>query len=94
MIPAIREVLKEESTYIRYQADLTGDGIPEALVHSGQGGAYTDSFTLIGNSTVPWPLLTWTLTMPDTGFLKATGIKRDHAIFATLFSWCSILNGK
>ena len=49
LIPAIREQLAEagqpEQRYsvgIRQQADLTGDGIPEALVYLGDGGAYTD----------------------------------------------------
>jgi len=50
LIPAIREQLDTEAGQsgqlypigIREEADLTGDGIPEALVYLGTGGAYTD----------------------------------------------------
>jgi len=54
LIPAIREVLKEvqgvEEHYsigIRQIADLTGDGVPEALVYLGVGGASTDEMMLM-----------------------------------------------
>ena|ERR1051325_2416290 len=50
LIPAIRKQLDSEpgqserpySIGIREEADVTGDGIPEALVYLGNGGAYTD----------------------------------------------------
>ena len=54
LIPAIREQLAKSgqpeqrySVYIHQQADLTGDGIPEALVYLGEGGAYTDYFAVM-----------------------------------------------
>jgi len=59
LIPEIRPVLKQEfsSTDIAIEernpieivktADITGDGIPEALVDLGTGGAYTDLLTLM-----------------------------------------------
>jgi hypothetical protein len=61
MIPAIRETLKAESLRnpevqgveehysigIRQIADLTGDGVPEALVYLGTGGASTDEMMLM-----------------------------------------------
>jgi hypothetical protein len=57
LIPAIRAVLKRgptdgdvEAHYpirIVKEADLTGDGVPEALVYTGDGGAYTDYLVLM-----------------------------------------------
>jgi hypothetical protein len=54
LIPAIREVLKgdfpaeeNEGLYVRTEADITGDGIPEALVNLGRGGAYTDYLAIM-----------------------------------------------
>jgi hypothetical protein len=61
MIPGIREVLKTESTSnpefggieehysigIFKTADITGDGVPEALVYLGTGGASTDEMTVM-----------------------------------------------
>jgi hypothetical protein len=53
LVPALREVLKGEfqsemaALYVRSQADITGDGIPEALVDFGSGGAYTDYLTVV-----------------------------------------------
>lgn len=55
MIPAIHELLKSrpgnhEERYpisIRKTADVTGDGVPEALVYLGEGGAYTDYLAVL-----------------------------------------------
>jgi hypothetical protein len=55
LIPAIREVLKDDSQpeekneglYVRSEVDITGDGIPEALVNLGRGGAYTDYLAIM-----------------------------------------------
>jgi hypothetical protein len=54
MIPKMRQLLKSTGTSeerypigIRETADLTDDGVPEALVYLGGGGAYTDSLALI-----------------------------------------------
>jgi hypothetical protein len=54
LVPDLREVLKDEfpheelaGLYVRNQADITGDGIPEALVDFGKGGAYTDYLTVV-----------------------------------------------
>jgi len=62
MIPIIRSVLKNEairnpefqgieqpyySIGIRRTADITGDGVPEALVYLGTGGASTDEMTVM-----------------------------------------------
>lgn len=62
MIPVIRSVLKKEavrnpefqgieqpyySIGIRHTADITGDGVPEALVYLGTGGASTDEMTVM-----------------------------------------------
>ena len=57
LIPKIREVLKQtfpeeriEEHYalgILAQTDITGDGLPEAVVYLGTGGASTDEVTLM-----------------------------------------------
>jgi 5,10-methylenetetrahydrofolate reductase len=58
MIPAIRDVLKNDpgsqgsveehyAVGIRKVADITGDGLTEALVYLGTGGASTDALTLM-----------------------------------------------
>lgn len=61
MLPAIREVFKNEAALdpnfgaagTRYPAavsktaDVTGDGVPEALIDLGIGGAYTDELTVM-----------------------------------------------
>jgi hypothetical protein len=55
LIPAIRESLNKDSHAradqrgigIFREADITGDGIPEALVTTGDGGAYTSDITLM-----------------------------------------------
>jgi len=57
MIPSVRSVLKNDPEFremeqrysiaIRRTADITGDGVPEALVHLGTGGASTDEITVM-----------------------------------------------
>jgi hypothetical protein len=58
MIPIIRSVLKNDPEFrdieqpyysigIRRTADITGDGVPEALVYLGTGGASTDEMTVM-----------------------------------------------
>jgi hypothetical protein len=57
LIPSIRAALKRgpadgdvEAHYpirIVKEADLTGDGVPKALVYTGEGGAYTDYLVLM-----------------------------------------------
>jgi hypothetical protein len=61
MIPIIRSALKNDPEFrgteqpyysigIRRTADITGDGVPEALVYLGTGGASTDEMTSGGTS--------------------------------------------
>jgi hypothetical protein len=58
MIPIIRSVLKNDPEFrdieqpyysigIRRTADIRGDGVPEALVYLGTGGASTDEMTVM-----------------------------------------------
>src|SRR5882724_10007148 len=57
MIPSIRSVLKIDPDFrdmeqrysiaMRRTADITGDGVPEALVYLGTGGASTDENTVM-----------------------------------------------
>ena len=54
LVPALREVLRGgefpsevAALHVRRQADITGDGIPEALVDFGSGGAYTNYLTVV-----------------------------------------------
>jgi len=58
MIPIVRSVLKNDPEFrgieqpyysigIRRTADITGDGVPEALVYLGTGGASTDEMTIM-----------------------------------------------
>jgi len=56
-MPAIEKAIKEQfpdgivlddrRVAVYKEGDLTADGIPEALVYTGSGGAYTDELTLI-----------------------------------------------
>ena len=62
LMPAIETLVKRDlrsdtryPVQIVHTVDITGDGVPEALVNTGDGGAYTDYLTLIrveGNKPV------------------------------------------
>ena len=54
LMPAIETLVKRDlrsdtryPVQIVHTVDITGDGVPEALVNTGDGGAYTDYLTLI-----------------------------------------------
>lgn len=55
-MPAIKEALKKEfpneaggnrEVGIYKEGDVTGDGVPEALIYTGSGGVYTDKLVLV-----------------------------------------------
>lgn len=113
-LPAIEKIIKKElpgsvavenrGAEIFKEGDVTGDGIPEVLVYTGSGGAYTDELALFMMENGEPVLAKFKYENGDIGpltFLTGSSVRHgeaadmapnDHAVYSA--SWSLDDNGE